>query len=111
MKTLKAWLDEERGRYTALAAHLGVSVGRVSQIADDGVPPKFMLMVRDFTKDAVSLEAMVAARTPGSQPSEPNPDLAHGSAAQSPQPERRKSPDRRKVDRRADDKPCNHACR
>jgi hypothetical protein len=64
MKTLKAWLDEGRGRYTELAAHLGVSVGRVSQMADDGVPPKFMLAVRAFTKEEVSLEAMVAARTP-----------------------------------------------
>jgi hypothetical protein len=64
MKTLKAWLDEERGRYTALALHLDVSVGRVSQMADDGVPPKFMLSVRDFTGGEVSLEAMVAARTP-----------------------------------------------
>lgn len=61
---LKAWLDEERGRYTALASHLGVSVGRISQIADDGVPTKFMFAVRDFTSGAVSLEEMVEARTP-----------------------------------------------
>jgi DNA-binding transcriptional regulator YdaS (Cro superfamily) len=65
MKTLKSWLDDERGRYTALALHLGVSVGRVSQMAKDGVPPKDMLSVRDFTNGAVSLEAMVSARTPG----------------------------------------------
>lgn len=61
---LKSWLDEERGRYTALAGHLGVSVGRASQMADDGVPPKFMLAVRDFTGGAVSLEELVEARTP-----------------------------------------------
>jgi hypothetical protein len=61
---LKQWLDEERGRCTALAAHLGVSVGRVSQMAADGVPPKFMFSVRDFSGGAVSLESMVAARTP-----------------------------------------------
>ena len=61
---LKAWLDEERGRYTALANHLGISVGRASQIADDGVPPKFMLSVRDFTGGMVSLEELVEARTP-----------------------------------------------
>lgn len=61
---LKAWLDEERGRYTALASHLGVSVGRISQIADDGVPTKFMFAVRDFTGGSVSLEEMVEARTP-----------------------------------------------
>jgi predicted XRE-type DNA-binding protein len=62
---LKTWLDEERGRYTALATHLGVTVSRVSQMADDGVPPKFMLSVRTFTGDAVTLEDLVEARTPG----------------------------------------------
>lgn len=61
---LKPWLDEERGRYTALAAHLGVSIGRMSQIADEGVPNKYMLAVRDFTAGSVSLEEMVQARTP-----------------------------------------------
>lgn len=61
---LKQWLDAERGRYTALAVHLGVTVGRVSQMADDGVPPKFMLSVRDFADGAVSLEELVQARTP-----------------------------------------------
>lgn len=61
---LKTWLDEERGRYTALAAHLGVSVGRVSQMADNGCPTKFMLSVRDFTGGGVSLEELVEARTP-----------------------------------------------
>lgn len=66
---LKPWLDGERGRYTALAAHLGVSVGRVSQMAEDGVPPKFMFAVRDFTTGAVSLEDLVSARTPeGAEP-------------------------------------------
>lgn len=64
---LKSWLDEERGRYTALAAHLGVTVGRVSQIADDGVPPKFMFAVRDFTGGAVTLESLVQDRMPDSK--------------------------------------------
>lgn len=66
---LKTWLDEERGRYTELARLLGVTVGRVSQMADDGVPPKFMLTVRDFTGGKVTLEEMVKARTP--KPAEP----------------------------------------
>lgn len=61
---LKPWLEQERGRFTALAAHLGISVGRMSQIADEGVPNKYMLAVRDFTSGAVSLEEMVQARTP-----------------------------------------------
>lgn len=61
---LKTWLDSERGRYTELARHLDVTVGRVSQMADDGVPPKYMLTVRDFTSGVVTLEEMVQARTP-----------------------------------------------
>lgn len=61
---LKTWLDAERGRYKALAEHLGVSAGRITQMAEDGVPPKFMLSVRDFTGGAVTLESLVEARTP-----------------------------------------------
>lgn len=61
---LKKWLEAERGRFTALASHLDVTVGRVSQMADDGVPPKFMLSVRDYTGGEVTLEDMVTARTP-----------------------------------------------
>ena len=60
---LKTWLDAERGRATALAAHLGVSLSRVSQMSDDGVPPKYMLAVRDFTGGEVTLESLVQART------------------------------------------------
>lgn len=70
---LKSWLDAERGRYTALASHLDLTVGRVSQMADDGVPPKYMLSVRDFTGGAVTLEEMVAARTPAAPSEEPAP--------------------------------------
>jgi hypothetical protein len=33
-------------------------------MANDGVPPKFMFSVRDFTAGAVSLEELVEARTP-----------------------------------------------
>ncbi|MDA8522009.1 hypothetical protein [Acidovorax sp. NCPPB 4044] len=61
---LKHWLDQERGRYASMAQHLGVTAGRMSQIADDGVPNKYMLAVRDFTAGSVSLEEMVADRTP-----------------------------------------------
>jgi hypothetical protein len=71
---LKHWLNEERGRYTALAAELGVSVGRVSQMADDGVPPKYMLAVRAFTKDAVSLESLVQDRTASQPDADPAPE-------------------------------------
>lgn len=61
---LKMWLELERGRSKALAEELGVSPGRITQMADDGVPPKFMLAVRDFTKGEVTLESLVVARTP-----------------------------------------------
>ncbi|KQO38066.1 hypothetical protein ASF19_20015 [Acidovorax sp. Leaf84] len=60
---LENWLGAERGRQKALAAHLGLTVGRISQMADGGVPPKYMLAVRDFTKGEVTLEALVQART------------------------------------------------
>lgn len=69
---LKSWLDAERGRCTELAKALGVTVGRVSQMASDGVPPKFMFTVRDFTDGAVSLEDMVKARTPANEPDHGN---------------------------------------
>ena len=75
MKTLKAWLEDERGRFTALASHLGVSVGRVSQMADDGVPDKFKIAVRDFTEGKVSLEAMVIARTPPASADTPTQEV------------------------------------
>lgn len=59
---LRTWLDTERGRHAALAAHLDLSPGRISQIADDGVPMKYMLAIRDFTKGEVSLEEMASQR-------------------------------------------------
>jgi DNA-binding transcriptional regulator YdaS (Cro superfamily) len=60
---LKTWLDAERGRYQSLALKLGVTTSRVSQMATDGVPPKFMLAVRDFTGKKVTLESLVKDRT------------------------------------------------
>lgn len=63
MLKLKTWLDAERGRATSLAHHLGVSLSRISQMADDGVPPKYMIAVRDFTSGLVSLESLVQDRT------------------------------------------------
>lgn len=61
---LKTWLSEGRGRSTALAKRLNVSLGRVSQMATDGVPVQHMATVRDFTANLVSIEEMVADRTP-----------------------------------------------
>lgn len=72
---LKTWLVAERGRATALASHLGVTDGRISQMADEGVPTKHMFRVRAFTKNAVTLESMVQAKTP----STPAPlEVVHG---------------------------------
>ena len=67
MKSLRDWIDEERGRSAALAAHLGVSPARMSQIADAGVPVKFMLQVNSFTRGAVTLESMITLRDPARQ--------------------------------------------
>ena len=61
---LKSWLDEERGRASALAAHLGLTAGRISQMAADGVPVKFMQIVSAFTAGGVSVNEMVDERTP-----------------------------------------------
>ena len=65
---LKNWLAGERGRATALAAHLGVSMSRISQMGVCGVPNKYMLAVRDFTQGAVTLEAMVQGHIVGKSP-------------------------------------------
>ncbi len=66
---LRTWLDAGRGRATSLAAHLGVTVGRVSQMAGDGVPIAHMVSVRDFTQGEVSIEEMVLVRaTPSPEP-------------------------------------------
>jgi hypothetical protein len=61
---LKKWLNSGRGRATALAAHLNVTAGRISQMATDGVPVKFMQSVSLFTQGDVSIEEMVEGRTP-----------------------------------------------
>lgn len=75
--TLKHWLEQERGRSKALAAHLDLTPGRVSQMADDGVPAKYMLSVRDFTNGEVALETLVRERS--SVPAEPTAqESAHG---------------------------------
>jgi hypothetical protein len=62
---LKQWLDAERGRYAALATHLGVTPARISQIAcDDCVPRDHMRSVLEFTAGEVSLEEMLPAVLP-----------------------------------------------
>jgi DNA-binding transcriptional regulator YdaS (Cro superfamily) len=58
---LTAWLEAEKGRSVALAAHFGVTPAAVSQWKENGVPLDRMKAVRDFTGNAVSLEEMVPA--------------------------------------------------
>ena len=64
MAKLHTWITAERGRASALAAHLQVSRSRISQMVEAGVPAKYMLAIRNFTGGAVTLEEMVAAKTP-----------------------------------------------
>ena len=95
---LKQWLDQERGRHTALAAHLNVSVGRVSQMRAGGVPDKYKFAVRDFTSGVVSLESMVEARTRDLVEADPTLETQMAEAAKAGLIERRT------VVRRADDR-------
>lgn len=62
MSRFKQWLEAERGRATALAAHLGLTKARISQMADDGVPVEHMPAVSKFTKNKVTIESMVIDR-------------------------------------------------
>ena len=74
MSDLKTWLSQERGRAKALAACLGVSKSRMSQMVSGGVPREHLIAVRNFTNGEVSLESLLT------QPQHPRPPLevAHG---------------------------------
>jgi DNA-binding transcriptional regulator YdaS (Cro superfamily) len=56
---LTTWLETEKGRSAALAAHFGVSPAAVSQWKKNGAPMDKMKAVRDFTEGEVTLEEMV----------------------------------------------------
>jgi DNA-binding transcriptional regulator YdaS (Cro superfamily) len=56
---LSTWLDEEPGRAAALARHLGVTQGAVHQYRTQGVPVKRMKAIRAFSRNKVTLDAMV----------------------------------------------------
>lgn len=56
---ITVWLEAEKGRAAALAAHFGKTPAAVSQWKTNGVPLALMKPVRDFTGGAVTLEEMV----------------------------------------------------
>ena len=56
---LPTWLDADRGRLTALAAHFSLTQSAVSQWRTNGVPPARMKAVREFTGGDVSLDEML----------------------------------------------------
>lgn len=56
---LFTWLDLERGRLTALAAHFSLTQSAVSQWRQNGVPTTKMKAIRDYTEGAVTLEEML----------------------------------------------------
>lgn len=60
---LKTWLDAERGRYVALAAHLGYSKSMVSQMAKGNVPvpPRKYRDIVKFSHGEVGFEDLVPA--------------------------------------------------
>lgn len=72
------WLDADRGRLTALAAHFNLTQSAVSQWRSNGVPPRRMCAVRDFTGGQVSLESMLAGQGAGEPgaPATPEPAKA-----------------------------------
>lgn len=75
--SLRSWLMQERGRSKALADHLGLTFGRISQMADVGVPTRYMFDVRDFTNGEVSIESMIAARSGPRTTHKPAPELSN----------------------------------
>ena len=58
---LRSWLKGEKGRGSALAAHLGVTRARVSQMGTGNtpVPQKFFRPIRDYTGGSVTLEELL----------------------------------------------------
>lgn len=56
---LATWLEAEKGRAAALAAHFNLTPSAVSQWKLNGVPPRKMKAVREFSGGQVTLEEMV----------------------------------------------------
>lgn len=56
---ITTWLEAEKGRASAMAAHFGKTPAAISQWKTNGVPLDLMKAVREFTGNAVTLEEMV----------------------------------------------------
>jgi len=74
---LSDWLNAERGRAAAIAAHFGLTQPAVTHWRTKGVPKKHMVAVRDFTGGEVSLEEMLS-QPPNLAGTAPEPEAAHG---------------------------------
>lgn len=61
---LITWLEAEKGRSAALAAHFGKTPAAISQWKRNGVPLDVMKAVREFTAGEVTLEEMVPNTRP-----------------------------------------------
>lgn len=63
-KSLRQWLDEERGRATALAGKLGVSISAVTQAADGDirVPSTWYAVIVEMSDGQVPFEALLPAQ-------------------------------------------------
>jgi DNA-binding transcriptional regulator YdaS (Cro superfamily) len=61
---ITSWLEAEKGRSAALAAHLGRTPAAISQWKQNGVPLDLMKEIRDFTGGLVTLEEMVPDAAP-----------------------------------------------
>jgi len=64
---LNEWLDAETGRTKSLADLFGLTPSAVSQWRDNGIPPRRMLAIRDFTNGVVTVEEMLPAAVIGEQ--------------------------------------------
>lgn len=65
--TFSDWLDADRGRLTALAAHFSLTQSAVSQWRVNGVPRARMKAVRDFSGGAISLDEMLPSSPPSAR--------------------------------------------
>lgn len=60
---LHEWLATGKGRQSALAAHLGITVAAITQWRENGIPVVHMERIQRFTRRAVRLADMVRATT------------------------------------------------